>query len=95
VTEYARSAAADRLPSSSSVGTITAGFAAAWPQGSPPPADEASAKKGGRSGDATGKGPPVETKFTEVVRDVGRLRASVSVRYTKDDDPRDLPAPKP
>ena len=64
-------------------------------QGSPPPEDEAPGKKGGRSGDATGKGPPVETNFTEVVRDIGRLRASVSVRYTKDEEPRDLPNSKP
>ena len=95
VTEYAQSAVAEKLPSSASLGTITAAFAAAWPQGSPPPEDEAPGKKGGRSGDATGKGPPVETNFTDVVRDIGRLRASVSVRYTKDDEPRDLPNSKP
>ena len=83
MTEYAKSAAAEKLPSSTSVGTITAGFAAAWPQGAPPPEDEASAKKGGRSGDATGRGPAVETQFTEVLREIGRLRAAVSVRYTK------------
>jgi hypothetical protein len=83
VTDYAESAAAEKLSSASSVGTITAAFSAAWPLGSSPPADEAPGKKGGRSGDATGKGPPVDTKFTEVVREVGRLRASVSVRYTK------------
>jgi hypothetical protein len=95
VTEYAKGAAAEKLPSSSSVGTITAGFAAAWPKDGHPPEDEASATKGGRSGDATGKGPPVETNFTEVVREIGRLRASVSVRYTKDEDPKDLPNSKP
>jgi hypothetical protein len=95
VTEYAKSAVAESLPSSTSVGTITASFAAAWPQGSTPPDDEASGKKGARSGDATGKGPPVEFKLSEVVREVGRLRASVSVRYSKDEDPKDLPSSKP
>jgi hypothetical protein len=95
ITEYAKSAVAEKLPSSASVGTITAGFSAAWPKDSPPPDDEAPAKKGERSGDATGRGPAVETHFTEVVRDIGRLRAAVSVRYTKDEDPKDLPNSKP
>lgn len=95
VTEYAKSAVAEALPSSTTVGTITASFAAAWAKDSLPPDDEAPGKKGGRSGDATGKGPPVDFKLVEVVRDVGRLRASVSVRYNKDDDPKDLPGGKP
>ena len=95
VTEYAKSAAAEKLPDASALGTITASFAAAWPKGQPPPEDEASATKGGRSGDATGKGPPVDALYTEVVRDLGKLRASVSVRYTKDADPKDLPGSKP
>jgi hypothetical protein len=95
VTEYAKSAAAEKLPDSAGLGTITVSFAAAWPKGQPPPEDEASATKGGRSGDATGKGPPVDALYTEVVRDVGKLRASVSVRYTKDADPKDLPGSKP
>ena len=95
VTEYAKGAAAEKLPSSASVGTVTATFAAAWPKGKPPPEDEPSAPKGARSGDATGRGPAVGTKFTEVVREVGRLRASVSVRYNKDADPKDLPDSKP
>ena len=95
VTEYARSAAAEKLPGSTNIGTITAAFAAAWPKGSLPPDDEAPVAKGGPSGDATGKGPAVDTTFTEVVREVGRLRASVSVRYTKDEDPKDLPDSRP
>lgn len=92
VTEYAQSAAAEALPNSGTVGTITASFAAAWPQGSAPPDDEAPGKKGARSGDATGKGPSVDFKLVEVVRDVGRLRAAVSVRYNKTQNPNDLPA---
>lgn len=90
VTEYARSAVAEALPHSATVGTITASFAAAWPQGSAPPDDEAPGKKGDRNGDATGQGPPVDFKLVEVVREVGRLRASVSVRYNlpaKTDEP--------
>ncbi len=93
VTEYAKSAVAQTLPSSTSVGTITAGFAAAWEPGKSPPPDETGHKPGERSGDATGKGPPVETNFTEVLRDIGRLRESVSVRYTKDDAANDRPKP--
>jgi hypothetical protein len=86
VTEYAKSAVAEALPSSASVGTITASFSAAWPQGANPPEDEAPSKKGGRSGDATGRGPETPTSFVEVVREIGRLRDAVSVRYTKAGD---------
>ena len=86
---------AEKLPGSTNIGTITAAFAAAWPKGSLPPDDEAPVAKGGPSGDATGKGPAVDTTFTEVVREIGRLRASVSVRYTKDEDPKDLPNSRP
>ncbi len=94
VGEYSKSAAAEKLPSSASVGTITAGFAAAWIKGSPP-VDEGAKFKGERSSDATIRGPAVNTNFTEVVRDTGRLRASVSVRYTKEADPKNLPDSKP
>lgn len=97
VTAYAKSAVAEKLPSSTSIGTITASFAAAWPQGGSPPPDEPATPAGGRSAqdpDATGKGPPVDTNFEEVTRELGRLRASVSVRYNKDQDPKDLPASK-
>ena len=45
VTEYAKSVVAEALPSSAAVGTITATFAAAWPKGGNPPADEASFKE--------------------------------------------------
>ncbi|WP_406698099.1 hypothetical protein V5E97_04500 [Singulisphaera sp. Ch08] len=95
VTEYSKSAVAEALSNSQSVGTITASFAAAWAKDAEPPDDEAPGRKGGRSGDATGKGPPVDFKLVEVVRDVGRLRSSVSVRYNKEEDPKDLPGGKP
>ncbi len=80
VTEYAKSAAAELVVhSSSKIGTITACFAAAWPKGGQPPADEPPT----RSADATGRGPEVRAKYTEVERVFGVVRASVSVRYTK------------
>jgi hypothetical protein len=83
ITEYAKSVVAEALPNSATVGTITASFSAAWPKDGVPPPDEASSKKGGRAGDATGRGPETPTSFVEVVREIGRLRGAVSVRYTK------------
>ncbi len=84
ITEYAKSAAAE-LKSTAEVGTITATFAAAWPKGSPPPTDEpdAASKRDSRSGDATGRGPKIGVKYTPVERDLGKVRATVSVRYTR------------
>jgi hypothetical protein len=84
VTEYAKSAAAE-LKSPAAVGVITACFAAAWPKDGKPPADEpAKTPPGSRSGgDATGRGSPVETKYTLVERKFGVVRATVSVRYAK------------
>jgi hypothetical protein len=82
VTEYAKSAAAS-LNAKANVGTITASFSAAWPIDRPPPKDEPPKQKGITSGDGTGFGPPVEMKVTAVKRNVGAIRESVSVRYTK------------
>jgi len=79
VGEYAKSPAAQLLQSSAKVGTITATFAAAWPRGGRMPDDEPPS----RSGDATVRGPEVAAKFKEVERDIGVVRASISVRYTK------------
>ena len=81
VTEYAKSAAAT-LSHTANLGTITASFAASWPENADPPKDEAP-KARGNPGDATGFGPRVEAKYTEVKRNIGVIRASVSVRYTK------------
>lgn len=84
VTEYAKSAAAELLPESTSLGTITASFAAAWPEDASPPDDELSARFASRGqGNATGRGPEVKSGFREVRRNVGRVRSSVSVRYDK------------
>ena len=87
VAEYAQGAAADRLPSSKGMGTITASFAAAWPRGSLPPEDELAAHLRERSGHATAAGPSATTNFEEQVREVGRLREAVSVRYTTGERP--------
>ncbi len=83
VTAYAKSAAAE-LKSTAKTGTITATFAAAWPKGGKPPADEPDkAQPRSVSGDATGRGPRVAAKYREVQRNFGVIRATVSVRYTK------------
>jgi hypothetical protein len=82
ITSYAKGAAAELNSSSEDVGTITATFAAAWTDVRPPdeplpdlvPMAEA---------DATGKGKQVESKFTRVQREIGMIRAAVSIRYTK------------
>jgi len=82
VTEYAKSAAAEVLQSGGNIGTITASFSAAWEK--TPPSDEPSNPNAfARSADATGRGPQVEAKYTEVNRQFGVVRATVSVRYTK------------
>src|SRR5262245_950465 len=83
ITEYAKSAAAS-LRSSAPTGTVTAAFAAAWPKDQPPPADEPKNPTGNsRSADAVGRGARVQQKYVEVERDIGVVRATVSVRYTK------------
>jgi hypothetical protein len=80
VTGYDNSAAA-KLGHTQDLGTITLTFAAAWPKGSPPPPDEIITKSAG--GNATGFGPPTEHKVHEVQNDIGRIRASLAIRYTK------------
>ena len=79
VTDYAKSAAAELKQSGGELGTITASFAAAWPEGSKPPPDEGLT----RSEVATGRGAEVATNYKEVARHFGRMRSAVSVRYTK------------
>jgi hypothetical protein len=84
VTEYAKSAAAE-LKSTAPIGTITATFSAAWPKGAAAPPDEPAQPPSefSRSGDATGRGPQVATRFVEVERNFGVVRSSISVRYAK------------
>jgi hypothetical protein len=84
VTDYARSAAASRsLAPSADLGVITACFAAAWPDKGKPPPDEGMPD---RASLATGRGPITRTDFVAVERRMGRLRASISVRYTKEQE---------
>jgi hypothetical protein len=89
VTDYPKSAAATRsLTPSTEIGVITACFAAAWRASSNPPPDEGME---GRSISATGRGPITSTDFVEVERRTGKLRAAISVRYTKEDDHQETP----
>jgi hypothetical protein len=91
VTDYVKSAAASKsLTPSPDLGVITACFAAAWPVNGNPPPDEGME---GRAVTGTGRGPLTRTNFLEVERRTGRLRSSISVRYTKEGDPKDLPKP--
>lgn len=85
VTEYAKSAAAEKLKDRSKVGTITATFAAAWEKGQAVPEDEYAERLLTKRSDdkATGKGQPraQNTKFVE--RQIGIVRTVISVRYKK------------
>ena len=81
VTAYADSAAAT-LNHTANIGTITATFQAAWPEGQLAPADEPGKRKGG-AGDATGFGPPIDVKYQEVRRNLGVIRDTIGVRYMK------------
>ena len=79
VTGYAKSAAAS-ISHQQDIGTITATFAASWPKHGNPPPDEDLTDRGDK---ATGFGPPVKQTTREVERNIGRLRAAVSIRYDK------------
>ncbi|QDU35961.1 hypothetical protein Mal4_02440 [Maioricimonas rarisocia] len=83
VKDYADSAAAQRLIDSSQVGTITVSFSAAWPLDGDPPPDEPGRVRGPDGKRATAVGRTVESVSAEVKREVGRLRAAVSLRYDK------------
>src|SRR5262249_8539050 len=80
VTEYAKSAAA-QLQNESNIGAITASFSAAWPD--TPPPDEPG---GARAANATARGPSGRQDFNIVSYFIGKVRATVSVRYNKAED---------
>ncbi|MEZ6067762.1 MAG: hypothetical protein R3B90_19090 [Planctomycetaceae bacterium] len=80
VARYAESAAA-KLGHQQDLGTITVHFSAAWPIDGVPPPDEIIPK--GASGNATAEGPPLEERVQEARRNVGRIRASLTVRYSR------------
>lgn len=79
VTEYSKSAAAE-LSNNANIGTITATFAAAWVDGEPSPPDDLPA----RAADGTGRGARVAAEYVEVNRIIGAIRATISVRYTRE-----------
>lgn len=81
VTAYAQSAAAT-LRHPANIGTITATFQMAWREDHAAPSDEPGKRRGG-TGDATGFGPRVDVMYKEVRRNLGVIRDSISVRYTK------------
>jgi hypothetical protein len=82
VTGYARSDAAESLPPAKDTGTITALFAATWPVGGLPPSGEASAGLGAGAGDSRSVRPNVFSSSSGIVRELGRTRAAVTVRYS-------------
>lgn len=84
ITEYAKGAAF-QMKSNKKTGTIQVGFSAAWPKGGPKPPDEpANPSEHSRGGkDAIGRGQRIDEKFKLVDVDIGVIRETVSVRYTK------------
>jgi hypothetical protein len=77
LTTYGESAVARLGGDPAKVGVITAQFAASWPKGGKPPADE------GAKNLATGQGATIDAPFEPVERNVGRTRASVSIRSNR------------
>lgn len=71
--------------SGANIGTITAVFSAAWPKNGKPPADERQSPDAfSLSAEAaTGRGKRFEEKYTEVERNVGVVRAVISVRHNR------------
>ena len=95
VAEYAKSAVAKLLPSSSTFGTITVSFKAAWPKDALTAGRRArpQAEHAIRRRDLAGQ--PIDAKYVEETRNIGQFRGSVSVRYNKAVDPADLPKQNP
>jgi len=80
--DYSKSAVKELLASPDGIGTITASFAAAWDPKGEKPADEGS-KFRDPFNPAVVRGKPVKAQFVEVVREFGRVRDVVAVRYNK------------
>ncbi len=81
VTGYPNTAVAQLGRDPSATGTITATFSAAWEKGQPPPEGERPTSRG-VGDDGTGFGNPKAINSRPVERQVGRVRGSVSVRYS-------------
>jgi hypothetical protein len=80
--DYSRSAVKELLANSDNIGTITAAFAAAWDPNGEKPADEG-AKFRDPFNPAVVRGKPVKAPYQEIVRESGRVRDIISVRYKK------------
>jgi hypothetical protein len=80
--DYSKSPAKELLANPDHVGTITASFAAAWDPKGEKPADEGS-KFRDPFNPAVIIGKRVKAEFVEVVRESGRIRDVISVRYKK------------
>jgi hypothetical protein len=81
VTSYPDTAGAQLGRDHSPTGTITATFSAAWEKGQKPPPGEPPTTRG-PGDDGTGFGKPKAIDARPVERQVGVVRASVSVRYS-------------
>jgi hypothetical protein len=79
-TEYPESAVAELGGDREKVGTITAAFAAAWPEGGSPPADE-QAQDRSPTAPAVGRGDQIVVRAEEVRMERGRTRDVITVRY--------------
>jgi hypothetical protein len=83
VAEYAKSAAAE-MRVISTVGVITATFAACWVKGEAPPLDEPTeAPTFSRELNATARGLRIGTSTEATTREVGVVRGGVSIRYQR------------
>lgn len=80
ITGYPESAAGQR-GITTGVGTISASFSAAWPKGAEQPEDEPYLTTADDI--ATGRGRIIDKKYKKVEREIGQVRAIVSVRYTR------------
>ncbi len=81
MTSYPNTAVAQLGRDPAATGTITATFSAAWKKGDKPPAGEPPTTRG-PGDDGTGFGKPKAIDARPVERQVGAVRASVSVRYS-------------
>ena len=84
ITRYAESASAS-LNQKNSIGTIQAVFSAAWPKGTEPPTslNEPNGGKDRGLPDATGRGKTTTQKVTPTEVEIGVVRASVEIRYSR------------
>lgn len=74
---------ANRVGNSTGVGTITASFRACWDPNGPKPSDEPFSEATSKSGLATKQGRDLDKNYVQIVRDLGAIRAVVSVRYDR------------